>query len=74
MYVTVFDLPALRQPHSVYGAVFLFLCMLGTYLFVSLTIHFLSECLGLYSPCLMTCVLHRLDLDFTSHPKDPALL
>ena len=71
--MTVFDLPALRQPHSVFGAVFC-ACLVRICVFPALTIHFLSERRDLYSPCLMTCVLHRLDLGFTSHPKDVALL
>ena len=71
--MTVFDLPALRQLHSIFRAVFR-ACLVRICVFPTLKIHFLSERLDLYSPCLMTCMLHRLDLAFTSHPKDAALL
>ena len=59
--------------HITSSGLFFCACLVRICVFPALTIHFLNERWDL-SPRLMTRVLHRLNLGFTSHPKDVAPL
>ena len=70
LLLCVFD--CLWVPY-VFGVVFC-ACLVRISVFPVLKIYFINEHRDLFGPCLRMCVLHRLGLGFTSHPKDVAPL